>query len=59
MIKVRPFPGVKIIDIYHYLIPILNKKSDYIVMHVGTNDAVNTKASAIVPVEMFCKREIA
>ena len=59
MIKVRPLPGVKIIDMYHYLIPILNKKSDYIVLHFGTNDAVNTKATAIVPVEMFCKREIA
>lgn len=55
----RPLPGVKIIDMYHYLIPILNKMSDYIVLHFGTNDAVNTKASAIVPVEMFCKREIA
>ena len=33
--KVRPFPGVKISDKYSYLIPILNKKPDYIVFHVG------------------------
>ena len=42
----RPFPGAKISDIYHYLIPI--KKPDYIVLHVGENDTVDTEASVIV-----------
>ena len=54
----RPFPGVRISDIHHYFIPILNKNSDYIVLYVGTNDAVNTKASAIIPVEIICKEKL-
>ena len=47
-VKVRPVPGAKICDMYHYLIPILNKKPDYIILHVVTSDAVDTEASVIV-----------
>ena len=35
-------------DMYHYLIPILNKKPDYIVLRTGENDAVGTEATVIV-----------
>ena len=45
-VKVRPFLGAKINDMYHYLV--LNKNPDYITLHVGTNDAVDTEASLIV-----------
>ena len=38
-IKVRYFPGAKIKDMYHYVIPLLKKKPENIILHVGTNDA--------------------
>ena len=47
-VKVKLFPGGKISDMHHYLIPILIKKPDYIVLHAGTNDVVNTEVSVIV-----------
>ena len=42
----RPFPSATISDMYHYFIPI--KKADYIVLHVATNDTVDTELSVIV-----------
>ena len=50
------FLYAKISDMYYYLIPILNKKPDYNMLHVGTNDVVETEAIVIAPVEIFCKR---
>ena len=47
-IKIGPFPCAKISYMFHYLIPILNKRPDYIVMHVGTNDAVDAEVIVIV-----------
>ena len=41
---------------YYYLIPILNKKPDYNMLHVGTNDVVETETIVIAPVEIFCRR---
>ena len=38
-IKVRSFPGAKFDDFYHYAIPLINKKPDHIVLHMGTNNA--------------------
>ena len=38
-IKVRCFPGVKFEDFYHYAIPLINKKPDLILLHMGTNNA--------------------
>ena len=39
-IKVRCFPGAKFEDFYHYTIPLINKKPDRIVLHVGTNNTL-------------------
>ena len=47
-VKVRPFPGAKKEDIFHYLVPLLEKMPDYVILHVGTNDAMDYEASAIV-----------
>ena len=47
-VKVRRFLSAKISDMYHSLTPFLYKKPDYIVLHVGTNDTVDSQASAIV-----------
>ena len=39
-IKIRFFPGAKIKDMFHYAIPLLEKNPDYVILHVGTNDAI-------------------
>lgn len=48
LIKVRKFPGATIDDMRHYLIPILEKKPDHIILHVGTNDTINHEGNEII-----------
>ena len=43
-IKVHSFPGLRIQDMYNYLVPLLRKQPDKIILHVGTNDARHIKA---------------
>ena len=43
-VKVRPLPGTKTEDMIHYLVPLPN----YVILHVGTNDAIDYEASDIV-----------
>ena len=38
-VKVRFFPGAKMKDFYYYLVPLLKKKPDNIILNFGTNDA--------------------
>ena len=38
-VKVRFFPEAKMKDFYYYLVPLLKKKPDNIILHFGTNDA--------------------
>ena len=38
-VKVRFFPGAKMTDFYYYLVPLLKKKPDNIILHFVTNDA--------------------
>ena len=38
-VKIHFFPGVKIKDFYYYLVPLLKKKPDNIIIHFGTNNA--------------------
>ena len=38
-IKVQFFPGATFEDLYHYAIPLINKKPHRIVLHMGTNNA--------------------
>ena len=47
-VKVRTFPGAKIEDMFHYLVPLLEKMPDYVILHVGKNDAMDYEASDIV-----------
>ena len=47
-VKVQPFPGAKTEDMFHYLESLLEKMPDYVILHVGTNDAMDYEASAIV-----------
>ena len=47
-VKVRPFPGAKTEEMFHCLVPLLEKMPDYVILHVGTNDAIDHEASDIV-----------
>ena len=37
--KVRAFPGSCVDDMFDYLVPLLKKKPDNIILHIGSNDA--------------------
>ena len=39
MIKVRTFPGATTSDMKLFAVPLLKKKPDKVIAHVGTNDA--------------------
>ena len=47
-IKVRFFPGARIQDMYYYLVPLLRKRPDKIILHAGTNDAPHMKADEML-----------
>ena len=47
-IKVRVFLGIRIQDLYHYLVPLLRKRPDKIILHVGTNDAPRIKTDVML-----------
>ena len=47
-IKVRFFPGARIQDMYYYLVPLLRKRPDKIILHVSTNDAPHIKADEML-----------
>ena len=47
-IKVFHFSGTRIEDINQYIIPIIKKQPDYLILHVETNDAtVNTSKKTV------------
>ena len=45
-------------DINHHIIPILKKKPDVIILHVGTNDSVSRKSHEILDDLLQLKRAI-
>ena len=47
-IKVRSFAGATVRDMKDYVLPLLRKKPSRILVHVGTNDAVQSSADEIV-----------
>ena len=38
-VKIRHFPGSTVDDMNHHIVPILRKKPNHLIIHVGTNDA--------------------
>ena len=48
VVKVRKFPGATTDDMYNYLMPLLQKQADNVILHVGTNDASSCNSSEIV-----------
>ena len=47
IVKVRPFSGATIEDMYDYLKPMLRKCPDNIILHVGTNNAAREPARTV------------
>ena len=48
VVKVRKFPGATTDDMYHYLMPLIQKQPDNVILHVGTNGASSCNSSEIV-----------
>ena len=48
VVKVRKFSGATTDDMYHYLMPLIQKQPDNVILHVGTNDASSCNSSEIV-----------
>ena len=52
VVKVRDFRGATSDDLKHHLVPLLKKKPEHIILHIGTNDAVS-KTSRQIPDELL------
>ena len=46
-VKVFHFSGARIEDLNHYIVPIIKNKPDYLILHVGTNDATTNSSRKI------------
>ena len=49
-VKIRTFPGAKTEGMFHYLVSLLERASDYVILHIGTNDAMVYEASIVYSV---------
>ena len=47
LVKLRPFSGATCYDMYHYLVPTLERKPNHVILHVGTNDVAHNEGSEI------------
>ena len=48
LIKVRSFPGATCSDMYHCLVPILERKPDHVILLIGTNDVTHYEVTETV-----------
>ena len=48
VVKVRKFPGATADDMYHYLMPLIQKQPNNVILHIGTNDASSCNSSEVV-----------
>ena len=44
LVKLRPFSGATCYDMYHYLLPTLERKPSHVILHVGTNDVAHIQS---------------
>ena len=47
-VKVRSFHGAKTDVMFYYLVPLLEKNPDYVIMHVGAKDAIDHQSNDII-----------
>ena len=57
-VKVFHFSGARIEDINQYIIPIIKKQPDYLILHVATNDATTNTTKKIVNDLLILKSNI-
>ena len=59
-IKVRFFPGARTDDTHDYMKPLLRKLLDYIILHIGTNDALDNTSREILDkiLKMYIQKEL-
>ena len=57
-VKVFYFLGARINDMNHHLIPIVAKQPDYLILHVGTNDATTNTSRKITDDLLMLKSSI-
>ena len=62
VIKVRPFSGARVNDMFSYITPLLKKRPTYIFLHIGSNDSINKSSDQILDeilkLQMFIKQEL-
>ena len=46
-IKVFHFLGARIEDVNQYIIPVIKRQPDYLILHVGTNDAATSTSKQL------------
>ena len=59
LIKVSSFLGATCSDMYHYLVPILERKPNHVTLHGGTNDNAHYEGTDIVDKSLESKSFIA
>ena len=57
-VNVFHFAGARIEDVNQYIIPIIKKQPDYLILHVGTNDATTNTSKTIVNDLLILKSNI-
>ena len=57
-VKVFYFSGARINDMNHHLMPIIAKQPDYLILHVGTNDATTNTSRKIIDDLLMLKSNI-
>ena len=57
-IKVRYFPGARVVDMYDNIKPILKRKPGSIILHVGTNNSVDMTSNEILDEILTLKNTI-
>ena len=57
-VNVFHFSGARIEDINRFIIPIIKKQPDYLILHVGTNDATTNTSKKIVDDFLILKSNI-
>ena len=58
MVQVRDFRGATIDDLKHHLVPLLKKKAEHIILHIGTNDVVSKTSRQILDELLQLKQHI-
>ena len=61
-VRVRYFPGARTDDMYDYMKPLLQKLPNYIIFHIGTNDALDNTSreilDKILKLETYIQKEL-